>query len=810
MQKKNNFKENFVAIFLFSVLAIIIFYQFFFKGLIPFPGNYMLAWYEPWKTDFSSNGTITIAHKPVADDVFRQLYPFKVLAMDLVKQLQWPLWNPYNGSGMPLMATLHPGFLNPFNVFFIFFPNPLAWAFHLAIQPVLIGFFTYIYCRKISLSIKASIFSSSVFVLSGFVIVRMIFGEYILALPLLPLLLYTIESYLMNWRSKKIFLLPIAIFLLVVSGHPQTTFYILIFSVFYIMYRYINLRNTNLQLTWKKILLLLTLSFLGIGLSSIQLVPTLELIQNSNINPSNSKYIFERFLLPLQHLITIIIPNYFGNQATYNYWGKADYIETIAYLGTIPFFFAYINWVIRKKINTHGLSFFYTACSIITILTTLNWLGSRLLFSLPLPILSTSVPSRIFFITTFSLAIVAGFGLEKWLSLNFTYKNFLYKIAPFLIIISALLAGTFLFYKVNASCSNAFILDCRFIALRNNLLEFSLFLILIILSFIYVKYQKMHYIKNIYFTSLLVLTISIGLYNAYKFIPFSEYRNILPTNNLINKITEVSQESRVLGLGNAAIKTDFASYFHFYDPNYYDTLSNRRYAELIAFANTQNLFLQRSDIEITNEIQPKKSVKERRERLLEILSIRYLIFKKSDIKDRNSIDILWQNDNWIIADNLNSLPRAYVVSNFEIISDKEKLLTRLFDPKFDPKKNVILEKDLPNIKYFPTNNNYNQIGITDYEENKVKINSNSEENEILVLTDNYYPGWKAYVDKKETEIYRANYTLRAISVPKGNHIIEFAYEPESLKIGGIISIASLILLLFIFFRPKISGDKNHR
>ena len=810
MQKINNYKGHLIAASIFIILTLLVFYQFFFEGLAPFPGNYMLAWYEPWKTDFSSNGTITIAHKPVADDVFRQLYPFKVLAMDLVKQLQWPLWNPYNGSGMPLMATLHTGFLNPFNVFFLFFPNPLAWAFHLAIQPILIGFFTYLYCRRISLSLKASIFSSCIFVLSGFVIVRMIFGEYILALPLLPLLLYAIESYLMNWRSKKIFLLPIAIFLLIISGHPQTTFYILTLSISYILYRYINLRNTDLQTTWRKILLLFTLFFIGIGLSSIQLIPTFELIQNSNVNPANSKYIFERFLLPLQHLITILIPNYFGNQATYNYWGKADYVESIAYLGAIPCFFAYINWIIKKKISTQSLSFFYTACSIITILSTLNWLGSRLLFSLPIPILSTSVPSRIFFLTAFSLAIVAGFGLEKWLALNLTYKNLLYKIAPFLIIISTLLAGTFLFYKINASCSNKFILDCRLIALRNTLLEFFLFLILIILSFIYVKYQKIHYIKNVYFTSLLVLTISIGLYNAYKFIPFSEYRNVLPTNNLINKITEVSQKSRVLGLGNAAIKTDFASYYHFYDPNYYDTLNNKRYAELIAFTNAGNLFLQRSDIEITNEIQPEKSVKDRRERLLEILSIKYLIFKKSDIKDRNSINILWQDNNWTIVQNPNSLPRAYAVSNFEIISDKEKLLKRLFDPKFDPKENVILEKNLLNIKYSPANNNYKQIAITDYEENKVKISSSSEENEILVLTDNYYPGWKAYLDKKETEIYRANYTLRAINVPKGNHIIEFAYEPGSLKIGGIISISSLLLLFFIFFWPKISGNKDHR
>ena len=74
--------------------------------LAPYPGNFMLAWYEPWKSDNMKNGVITIQHKPVAHDVFRQLYPIRKLAFENLNRLKVPLWDPYNGSGQPIFATI--------------------------------------------------------------------------------------------------------------------------------------------------------------------------------------------------------------------------------------------------------------------------------------------------------------------------------------------------------------------------------------------------------------------------------------------------------------------------------------------------------------------------------------------------------------------------------------------------------------------------------------------------------------------------------------------------------------------------------
>ncbi|HZE87770.1 MAG TPA: hypothetical protein VE090_06250, partial [Methylomirabilota bacterium] len=83
-------KELLASIILFTSIALLLFWQFFIKGLFLFPGNYLVAWFEPYKSETFKNGNILIAHKPVADDVFRHIYPFKTLAVDEMKQWQLP------------------------------------------------------------------------------------------------------------------------------------------------------------------------------------------------------------------------------------------------------------------------------------------------------------------------------------------------------------------------------------------------------------------------------------------------------------------------------------------------------------------------------------------------------------------------------------------------------------------------------------------------------------------------------------------------------------------------------------------------
>ncbi len=90
------------------------------------------------------------------------------------------------------------------------------------------------------------------------------------------------------------------------------------------------------------------------------------------------------------------------------------------------------------------------------------------------------------------------------------------------------------------------------------------------------------------------------------------------------------------------------------------------------------------------------------------------------------------------------------------------------------------------------------ITLVEYQPNrlkyKVKVGGGKP---LAVFSEIWYPkGWKAFIDGKETSIVRANYLLRALAIPAGEHEVEFRFEPASYKIGNKISLAgSLILLL---------------
>ena len=72
----------------------------------------------------------------------------------------------------------------------------------------------------------------------------------------------------------------------------------------------------------------------------------------------------------------------------------------------------------------------------------------------------------------------------------------------------------------------------------------------------------------------------------------------------------------------------------------------------------------------------------------------------------------------------------------------------------------------------------------------------------VVLSQAWYPGWKAYVNGEETPVWRANYAFDAIAAPAGRSTIEFVYEPESLRAGAWIGVASLVAGLGALVRRR--------
>jgi hypothetical protein len=168
------------------------------------------------------------------------------------------------------------------------------------------------------------------------------------------------------------------------------------------------------------------------------------------------------------------------------------------------------------------------------------------------------------------------------------------------------------------------------------------------------------------------------------------------------------------------------------------------------------------------------------------------------------------------------VPRAYIVSKSTVEKDPARTLQRLADKGFDPMAEVILDQEIP---VRPTRFSEAKTNILSYRNTFVTIETETNNDGILVFLDSHYPGWKAYVDGRETSIVKANHFYRAVQVSKGRHFVEFKYEPLSFKIGLIISSVTLfsiiVISLVLFLRkekfvplqslrpaPSIPGSQN--
>ena len=144
-----------------------------------------------------------------------------------------------------------------------------------------------------------------------------------------------------------------------------------------------------------------------------------------------------------------------------------------------------------------------------------------------------------------------------------------------------------------------------------------------------------------------------------------------------------------------------------------------------------------------------------------------------------------------IYENLDNLPRAFVVHRARVLDD-EAAIAAMKDLSFRPEEQVILAPGCGEaMKGQPGGD---QVEILSYEPQRVVISAELTEKGYLVLTDAYYPGWRAVVDGLETPIYRANLLFRAVYLPAGKHRVEFIYDPLSFKLGAAISLVTLLAL----------------
>ncbi len=137
-------------------------------------------------------------------------------------------------------------------------------------------------------------------------------------------------------------------------------------------------------------------------------------------------------------------------------------------------------------------------------------------------------------------------------------------------------------------------------------------------------------------------------------------------------------------------------------------------------------------------------------------------------------------------------PRAWLAYRAEILPP-DQALERLADPSFDFYRTALIEEAPP----LPLDSHFEggSARVLSSQDESLAVAVQAEANALLVLSEVYYPGWQATVDGRPAPILRADYALRAVPVPAGEHTVELVYRPATVRIGLLLSLVSLVALV---------------
>lgn len=776
-------KKNIIAILFFIFFSVFIFRQYIVFNQVPFPGNLLVSFYQPWASYTWDGYTNGPPSKPMGFDALRIFYPVRSLVTSSLHNGTLPLWNPYSFSGNILLGTYQSAVFHPLTILFLLLPQIDAWSLIIFLSPILASTAMYIFLRDIDLNRKSSVFGALTFAFSGIMVVwwQEMFMSVYSFLPL-PLVLFSVRRLFIKKPTIPFLLLIISLTFSIFSGYFQTTFYVFLLMIMWTWY---------LAITYKKIppLILVSIaSLISLLLSGIQIFSAYEAYTLSPRSTVDVKTMFEIFFIPLKHIITFVAPDYFGNPATHNYYTTSFYHEKALWIGIPAFIFSLFAIVaIQKK---DSITKFFTVCAFVFLSLAFSLPTSWfLLYDLDLPFISEMTPSRIVYLSSFCLSVLSAIGIQTYLTRKYTIRLFIV-----LLLISGLIAvasiPAFEIYNGIQGHSK--------VPLRNLVIPTGIYLstsFFILLG----NYRR----KLLFFSYIGILLISLSsfAYFANKYLYFSKRDYVYPTTPVIEQLKKINNLNRYISIGDAYIERNFSNIFQLYSPEGYEGFNSKRYSELVSAAYNGGKIpevLTRADVDFRQASNIYDLVNNQHIlQILKLLGVRHIVttHEKALTTEQISNDIqrVWTDNTFDIYEYTNSLPRFFLTTSYVITNDTQQILDTLLDIN-NTLTTLVLEDNIQ--KTFEHIDNPGSITITSYKPEYISLEVVANTEALLFVSDNYYPGWIAQIDNKDAPIYRTNYSFRSIIVPEGTHEVTFIYKPKSV-INGIVSVGLGILLLII-------------
>src|SRR5262249_30223915 len=193
-------------------------------------------------------------------------------------------------------------------------------------------------------------------------------------------------------------------------------------------------------------------------------------------------------------------------------------------------------------------------------------------------------------------------------------------------------------------------------------------------------------------------------------------------------------------------------------------------------------------------------------RLLDLLGTRFIVegtgatFHADSAPDR--FQLIYEADGVRIYRDPTAFPRAFLVQRAEVVAESSGELERLASPDFDLRTTALLERPPSLSLSAQSGGPAGTATIVHYAPDQVVVDVDAPVASILVLTDQYYPGWEAEVDGTPTEIMVTDYVFRGVPVNAGRHRVVFHFVPRSFRHGlWVAALGSMLALGVLFAVP---------
>lgn len=699
-------------------------------------------------------------------DIRALFVPWFEGARQAIRQGRLPLWDPQLFGGYPFLSNPQVAFFYPPTWLSWLLPVRIAISWLLAFHLLATGVGMMLFMRAEGASRYGALMAAVTLTFSGFASARINAGHLgvLSTLAWLPWLLVAFK-----WSMDRGSLwaataggLPLAFSIL--AGHTTSLLYVGLIWSAYALYR---AQKGSLRLAAGH---LLVAGLAGAALSAVQLLPLLQLAALSSRAAMATFDSAADFSLPAAHLITLFVPEYFGEPLRLGYWSVPVFEEYVYYAGVLPLLT--LPLLLRRR-GRH--TWFFVA-----LMTGGLWLALgrqsilyRLLYDWVPPFRLARAPARAAFLFTFGASAALGVVLTAWrkrpddeaLGATLRWTTIGGAVAA-----SAALAATGAVFALRQPGEGSG-------RLWHQAGGWAWLLLLLLVGtgalWLYLGGDSGSRARRAAAGALFLLLLADLWGFGYKFVRLEP--TAPDTMWRVAREAIGSSELRVLPWGvpifeqNGAAQAGLNSIFGY---NALSLAANER---------------------LTSSVPDPRST------AYDLFSVGYVVAPvplDSFVEGEGGLRLLESRSNtWVYA-RPGVLPLVRFVSAVETISDGNAAIARIHESDFSPESTVILDQAPPCQPDANPALPAATAHLLDHDDTTWRIVTDSPAESILVVSESAYPGWTVTIDDLPAEPLTAYTALRAVCVPPGKHIVQWTFRPVILGIGAGISVLALILMAF--------------